>query len=211
MNKNEVYEAMRFQIISNAIQPGKILTEKDLMEQFGIGRTPLRDVLLKLEEEALINTLPRHGHMVMPVDVSEVRELVELRRELEGFAGSLAAERISPSQLEQMRAILQQDDEHGIPERHSMPNISEFFDTRFHFILYEATQNRKLAKVLRGLHSVMFRIWFHIGLSTLDYSLLAQNLNSVLKALEHKDPQAARHAMQRHVELYAEKIREKFL
>lgn len=210
MNKNEVYEVMRFQIISNAIQPGKILTEKDLMEQFGIGRTPLRDVLLKLEEEELINTLPRHGHMVMPVDVSEVRELVELRRELEGFAGSLAAERVSPSQLEQMRAILQAAD-HEISERQSMPKISEFFDTQFHFILYEATQNRKLVKVLRGLHSVMFRIWFHIGLSTLDYSLLAQNLNSVLKALEQKDSQAARRAMERHVELYAEKIREKFL
>ena len=210
MNKNEVYEAMRFQILSNAIQPGKIFIEKDLMEQFGIGRTPLRDVLLKLEEEELINTLPRHGHMVMPVDVSEVRELVELRRELEGFAGRLAAERISPTQLEQMRAILQAA-EHEIPERHTMPNISEFFDTRFHFILYEATQNRKLVKVLRGLHSVMFRIWFHIGLSTLDYALLAQNLSSVLRALEQKDPQGARQAMEKHVELYAGKIREKFL
>ncbi len=210
MNKNEVYEAMRFQIISNVIQPGKILNEKGLMKQFGIGRTPLRDVLLKLEEEELINTLPRHGHMVMPVDVSEVRGLVELRRELEGFAGSLAAERVSQEQLEQMRAILQEV-EHDIPERHSMPKISEFFDTRFHYILYEATKNRKLVKILRGLHNVMFRIWFHIGLSTLDYSLLAQNLNSVLRALEQKDPQGARRAMEKHVELYAEKIREKFL
>jgi DNA-binding GntR family transcriptional regulator len=210
MNKDEVYEAMRFQIISNVIQPGKILNEKDLMEKFGIGRTPLRDVLLKLEEEELINTLPRHGHMVMPVDVSEVRGLVELRRELEGFAGSLAAERVSQEQLELMRAILQEV-EHDIPERHSMPKISEFFDTRFHYILYEATKNRKLVKILRGLHSVMFRIWFHIGLSTLDYSLLAQNLNSVLRALEQKDPQGARRAMEKHVELYAEKIREKFL
>jgi len=210
MNKNEVYEAMRFQIISNVIQPGKILNEKDLMEQFGIGRTPLRDVLLKLEEEELINTLPRHGHMVTPVDVSEVREMVELRRELEGFAGSLAAERVSQAQLEQMRAILQEA-EHEIPERYSMPRISEFFDTRFHYILYEATKNRKLIKILRGLHSMMFRIWFHIGLSTLDYSLLAQNLNSVLRALEQKDLQGARRAIEKHVELYAEKIREKFL
>jgi DNA-binding GntR family transcriptional regulator len=210
MTKNEVYEAMRFQIISNVIQPGKILNEKDLMEQFGIGRTPLRDVLLKLEEEELIHTLPRHGHMVMPVDVSEVRELVELRRELEGFAGSLAAERVSQAQLEQMRAILQEA-QHEIPERHSMPKISEYFDTRFHYILYEATKNRKLVKVLRGLHSVMFRIWFHIGLSTLDYSLLAQNLNSVLRELEQKDPQGARRAMEKHVELYAKKIREEFL
>jgi DNA-binding GntR family transcriptional regulator len=210
MNKNEVYEAMHFQIISNVIQPGKILNEKDLMEQFGIGRTPLRDVLLKLEEEELINTLPRHGHMVMPMDVSEVRELVELRRELEGFAGSLAAERVSRAQLEQMRAILQEA-QREISEQHSMPKISEYFDTRFHHILYEATKNRKLVKVLRGLHSVMFRIWFHIGLSILDYSMLAQNLGSVLEALEQKDPQGARRAMEKHVELYAEKIRETFL
>jgi len=130
MNKNEVYEAIRFQIISNVIQPGKIFNEKDLMEQFGIGRTPLRDVLLKLEEEALIRRLPRHGHMVMPVDVSEVRELVELRRELEGFAGSLAAERISQTQLQEMRAILQEA-QHEIPEPRFIPKISEYFDTRF--------------------------------------------------------------------------------
>ncbi len=210
MNKNEVYEEMRFQIISNIIQPGKILNEKDLMEQFGIGRTPLRDVLLKLEEEELINTLPRHGHMVRPVDVSEVRELVELRRELEGFAGSLAAERISPAQLDQMRDIIHKA-EHEIPENDSMPNISEYFDTKFHHTLYEATQNRKLVKVLRGLHSVMFRIWYHIGLSTQDHSLLTQNLSSVLGALEQRDPQGARRAMEKHVELYAGKIREKFL
>ncbi len=210
MNKNEVYEAIRFQIISNVIQPGKIFNEKDLMEQFGIGRTPLRDVLLKLEEEALIRRLPRHGHMVMPVDVSEVRELVELRRELEGFAGSLAAERISQTQLQEMRAILQEA-QHEIPEPRFIPKISEYFDTRFHHILYEATQNRKLVKVLQGLHCLMFRIWFHVGLSTLDYSLLAQNLGSVLEALEQKDPQGARCAMEKHVELYAEKIRKKFL
>jgi len=210
MSKNEVYEAIRFQIISNIIQPGKIINEKDLMEQFDIGRTPLRDVLLKLEEEELINRLPRHGHMVMPVDVSEVRELVELRRELEGFAGSLAAERINQTQLEQMQVILQEA-QHEIPEQHFIPKISEYFDTRFHHILYEATQNRKLVKVLRGLHSLMFRIWFHIGLSTLDYSLLARNLGSVLDALEQKDSQGARCAMEKHVELYAEKIRKKFL
>ncbi len=210
MNKKEVYEALRFQIVTNTIGPNEILNEKDLMEHFEVGRSPLREVLFKLQEEELLITLPRLGYMVSPLDISEVRELVELRRELEGFAGALAAKRITSSQLDKLSMTIQKE-EHESPEGHEAQNISEYFDTQFHHIIYEATGNRKLIKILSALHILMLRIWFRMGFKAIGFYKQAENLHEVLEALTNKDPAKAQQAMEEHVEMYANKIREKFL
>jgi DNA-binding GntR family transcriptional regulator len=190
--------------------PGEILNEKDLMDQLSIGRSPLREVLFRLQEERLLKPLPRLGYMVTALDISEVRELVELRRELEGFAGWLAAQRITDAQLDRLRTIIAREKEHaGVPP--TVSNISDYFDTRFHDLLYQAAANQKLVKVLQDLHIVMLRIWFHVGLGAVGFSHQAQNLYRVLKALEHRDPEQARAAMEAHVDLFAAQIKEKFL
>ena len=210
MNKKEVYETLRFQIITNAIGPDEILNEKNLMEKFKIGRSPLRDVLFKLQEEELLKTLPRLGYMVTPLDISKVRDLVEMRTELEGFAASLAAKRITPSQLEQLRMVIQKA-EHEMPEHYTLQNLSEYFDTQFHNIIYEATGNQKLVKILRELHDTMLRIWFHLEFKTLGFAKQAENFHDVMDALAEKNPVKAREAMEEHVDMHARKIRDKFL
>jgi DNA-binding GntR family transcriptional regulator len=211
MNKKEVYEILRFQIITNKIGPSEILNEKDMMEHFELGRSPLRDVLSKLQQEELLITLPRLGYMVSPLDISEVRELVELRKELEGFSASLAAERITPSQLDELKRIIQKEEHEKIPEGHEAKNITEYFDTQFHHIIYEATGNRKLIKILKALHILMLRIWFHMGFKAIGFSKQAENFHKVLEALINKDPVKAQQAMEEHVDLHANKVREKFL
>jgi DNA-binding GntR family transcriptional regulator len=210
MTKEETYEALRDQIVTISVRPGEILNEKDLMSRYGIGRSPLREVLFRLQEENLLKPLPRHGYMVTALDISEVRELVELRRELEGFAGQLAAERITDDQLRELRSIIHAAEQNNA-EDHRVINVSEYYDTRFHNILYEATGNQKLMKILQDLHIVMLRIWFHVGLHAMGFSQQAQNLYVVLEALEEKDPQKARTALEAHVELYAMRVKEQFL
>jgi len=178
MNKEEAYEDLRVRIVTNAVAPGEILNEKDLMAQLAIGRSPLREVLFRLQEENLIKPLPRLGYMVTTVDIFEVRELVELRRELEGYAGSLAAKRITDGQLEDLRSIIREA-ETETAETQDVSNITEYFDTRFHSLLYQAAGT--------------------------------QNLYRVLEALEQKDPEKARTAMEDHVDQYAAQVKEKFL
>jgi len=210
MNKEEAYEELRVRIVTNGVAPGEILNEKELMTQLAIGRSPLREILFRLQEENLIKPLPRLGYMVTTVDIFEVRELVELRRELEGYAGFLAAQRITPKQLEDLRTLIREAETEATVSR-NVSNISEYFDTRFHSLLYQATGNQKLAKVLQDLHILMLRIWFHVGLDAIGFAHQAQNLYTVLEALEQKDPQKARSAMEDHVDQYAAQVREKFL
>ncbi len=66
-------------------------------------------------------------------------------------------------------------------------------------------------KVLQDLHIVMLRIWFHVGLGAIGFAHQAQNLYEVLEALEQKDPENARTAMEDHVDIYAAQIKEKLL
>ena len=210
MNKEEAYEELRVRIITNGFAPGEILKEKDLMAQLAIGRSPLREILFRLQEENLIKPLPRLGYMVTTLDIFEVRELVELRRELEGYAGYLAAQRITAEQLEDLRAIIREA-ESETAETKDVSNITEYFDTRFHSLLYQAAGNQKLMKVLQDLHIVMLRIWFHVGLDAIGFAHQAQNFYEVLEALEQKDPEKARTVMEDHVDLYAAQLKEKFL
>jgi DNA-binding GntR family transcriptional regulator len=210
MNKEEAYEELRVRIITNGVAPGEILNEKDLMAQLAIGRSPLREILFRLQEENLIKPLPRLGYMVTTVDIFEVRELVELRRELEGYAGYLAAQRITTGQLEDLRTIIREA-ETETAETPDVSNITEYFDTRFHSLLYQAAGNKKLVKILQDLHIVMLRIWFHVGLDAIGFAHQAQNLYKVLEALEQKDQEKARTAMEDHVDLYAAQVKEKFL
>lgn len=210
MSKDEVYEALRVQIVTNAVRPGDILNEKDLMARFGIGRSPLREVLFRLQEENLLKPLPRLGYMATTLDLSEARQLVELRRELEGFAGQLAAERITEEQIDELRAIIRQAEEQTT-EDHEVISLSEYFDTRFHSLLYEAAGNRKLTRILQDLHTVMLRIWFHVGLHPVRFSRQAESLHAVLKALQAKDSRKARTSMESHVDLYAATLKERIL
>ena len=210
MNKEEAYEELRVLIVTNGVAPGDILNEKDLMARLSIGRSPLREILFRLQEENLIKPLPRLGYMVTTVDISEVRELVELRRELEGYAGFLAAQRITSEQLEDLRTIIREAETDTAGAR-DVTNISEYFDTRFHSLLYNASGNQKLVKILQDLHIVMLRIWFHVGLDAISFSHQSHNLHVILEALEKRDAIKARLAMEEHVDQYAAEIKEKFL
>lgn len=210
MEKHEAYETLRFQIITNAVKPGEILNEKDLMAALEIGRTPLRDILLKLQEEGLLKTIPRLGSMVAPLDISEIRELIEVRRELEGFAARLAAERISADQLKALGGILEKAGTET-PEAHLVDNISKYFDTQFHYILYQAAHNRKLADILKQLHTLMLRLWFHVGYPTIDFSSQAETLNALMEALAARDSRRAQLEMEAHIDLYAARLKAMFL
>ena len=210
MKKDEAYETLRMQIVINKVAPGDIFNEKELMAKLKIGRSPLREVLFRLQEEHLIKPLPRLGYMVTTLDIADVRELVELRRELEGFAGALAANRITPDQLEAMRSIIREAEQNA-PEKQDFNSISEYYDTRFHYVLYEAAGNQHLTEVLQDLHIKMLRVWFQVGLEPIGFSRNTQNFHTILEALEKRDSRKARHAMASHVDLHSAKVKEKFL
>ena len=81
--RTNVYQKLREEVLSCAIRPGQQLQERDLVARFQMSKSPIRDALLKLEEQGLVEVLPRKGYRVKRIDVSDVRDMYGLRHILE--------------------------------------------------------------------------------------------------------------------------------
>lgn len=87
------YLALRDLLIRLEIAPGAPIVEAELMERIGVGRTPLREALNRLEAERLVNIFSRRGTFAADINLADLALITDLREELEGHAAAKAAER----------------------------------------------------------------------------------------------------------------------
>lgn len=93
-------EAIREAILDGSLAPGSRLKEEELARELGISRTPIREALLVLQSDGLIETAPNRGATVRRYAPADLDELYQLRAVLEGHAARVAAERIGPAEIE---------------------------------------------------------------------------------------------------------------
>lgn len=86
-------------IVNGAIESGTQLVEADLQRYFGISRTPLREAFLELERQGFVESFPRRGTFVKKIEPRDVEEVYLVRVNLEGMAGRLAHENMTPERL----------------------------------------------------------------------------------------------------------------
>ena len=79
-----IAESLREEILRGTIPPGQPLRQEELAERFGVSRLPVRDALLRLEAQGLVEVFPNRGAFVVSLSLDEVREIYELRILLEG-------------------------------------------------------------------------------------------------------------------------------
>lgn len=87
------YEAVRQRILDNVYPPGHQALEQALAEELGISRTPLREAMIRLRNEGLLEIIPRHGIRVLPLSATDMKEIYETLTALESMAAELAARR----------------------------------------------------------------------------------------------------------------------
>jgi DNA-binding GntR family transcriptional regulator len=92
-------ELIRQAILDGRLDPGSRLKEEELARELGISRTPVREALLMLQAEGLIETTPNRGAVVRTHDAADLIDLYQLRALLEGYAARLAAARVSEEEL----------------------------------------------------------------------------------------------------------------
>lgn len=106
-----VYEQLRAQIISLAIPPGTALSENDLARTFGVSRTPVREALLRLADELLVEIVPKSGTTVSRIPYFQLTEAIIIRKALEEVAVRTACERATKSQLTTIWAFVERQRE----------------------------------------------------------------------------------------------------
>lgn len=98
--RDSVYQKLRSEVLSCELRPGQLLQERELVGRFNVSKSPIRDALLKLEEQDLIEVLPRKGYRVRRIDISDVRDMYGLRQLLERECITLLIETASDAVLE---------------------------------------------------------------------------------------------------------------
>src|SRR5271154_3139325 len=101
---DHVYAVLKQRILSCALLPTQRLVEKNLCDELGISRTPLREALNRLSHEELVSFQPHAGYRVAAITLEGFRNLIELRSIVEPQAAALAAERAGPGDLAKLRA-----------------------------------------------------------------------------------------------------------
>jgi len=155
-----VYKKLQEQIITQQLPYGTRLNEKEIMDENDIGRTPLRDIFMKLKDECLIETIPQSGTFVKELDLDELRDVLEMRIPLEILAAKSVPLRISTEQLDEMNFIIFNLNRQI--KTLSVNDVKNYTD-RIHNIYYEAVGNARLSQTLVVLHNLCARAWFSTG------------------------------------------------
>jgi DNA-binding GntR family transcriptional regulator len=143
----QVLERLRQAILSLELTPGTILSRNELSAQFGVSSTPVRDALMRLEEESLVEVFPQHATVVSPIDVTLAQQAHFLRLSLELEIVRSLALNPDPGLIARLKSILAQQQ---ASMKASDLQAFELADQDFHRHLYEAAQMQDLWILVRS-------------------------------------------------------------
>lgn len=143
-----VAEQIRDQILNGKLRPGERLVEDRLSIELGVSRVPVREALLGLSVEGLVNLEPRRGASVVEISPETVQELVEVRALLEGLNARLAARRHDPAIVAALSDTLRRgNDAAGAGSTRELTSLN----AEFHDLLAVASRNTVLSGIMRSL------------------------------------------------------------
>lgn len=142
-------------IVLQELPPGTLVSEKQLMELTGLGRTPVREALQRLARERLVEIHANRGVLVPAVSIEAQLKLLELRRTLEPFAVRLAAQRANAHQRRTAATLAEQVSD-------ATASVDDFatFLREAHALVVSATHNEFVEVAMAPLQGLSRRFWF---------------------------------------------------
>lgn len=150
---NDAYNMLAKMIETGRLEPGTFQTEAGLMEAFGLGRTPLREALHRLDRNHLVRIRPGRGIEIPSNSIDEQLRRLEVRRAMEVLAVALACERATAAQLADIQALTEELD-----DIHELDNYIPVVRAT-HDMLCEAAHNEYLADAMNPLQGLSRRFW----------------------------------------------------
>jgi DNA-binding GntR family transcriptional regulator len=191
------YTQIKGRIIDVTYQPGERLSETKLAEEFGLGRSPIRTALSRLESEGWVEISPQSGTFVCSPSEKEIRELTVLRSLLEAYCAGQAAARISDKELELLtlkfaasRPLVQSGD----------VDVALQLDEEVHALMYRLGGNELIANTLSGLRDKVQWLRRACADSVLRIEESFEEMAAVVEALSRRDAVMVQHLIRGHVE-----------
>ncbi len=194
------YELLVHKITRLELPPGSVLVERTLMEELGIGRTPIREAMQRLAIERLVDHSPNRGMFVAEITATDVQQIYEFRAALDGHAAALAAARATEDHIKQLsllhRKLLRATEDDDIDEYVRL-------DRQFYRLFGEAAHNALVADSIPRIFNLHLRLWFFISNRLGGWHSIAAShqemTRDLVASLRQRDPQRARLAVESYI------------
>jgi GntR family transcriptional regulator, rspAB operon transcriptional repressor len=189
--RDNLYDAIRSEILSCRLAPGEAVREQEFAARFQVSRQPVREALLRLEQERLITVHPRQGYQVSPISVRDARDLFRFRQALEP---ACVAEAIESAPDKLMGAL---------DRFRTLEPGQDFiaYNRAFHHALADASGNARMSAVACDLVDQADRL-VRISLGSIkgrDPTLLVAEHGELIDAMQRRAARAARKLIRAHV------------
>ncbi len=186
----KAYVAIEDMIITGKLSAGSYVTENQLVEMVGLGRTPIREALQRLSHEHMVDIRPRRGIHIPVLTMETELRILEVRRELDVVAVRLAAKRATDQQRHEMRELANVLDEHDIPLGKYAETVRET-----HRLLAASANNTYLVESLLPLQNLSRRYWIsHVDDADHEIALSSVCHSRMLRGSAEKEAEAAANA-----------------
>jgi DNA-binding GntR family transcriptional regulator len=195
----QVFRRIQAAIVKGEIAPGSKISEPELARTYGISRGPLREAIHRLEGQRLLVRIPHIGARVVSLSHAELIELYEIRESLEGMACRLAAERMTPAAIDELRAVLDLH-EQDAAFKAGVGYYQQEGDFDFHYRIIQGSGNKTLTQMLCGeLYQLvrMYRLQFS-ATPNRPRQAFAEH-HRILDAIADRDGELAELLMRRHI------------
>lgn len=198
------YRETRGRILDGRYRPGAPLSELRLAEMYGMSRTPVREALSRLQQEGWVERIPSRGYFVARVTLRSIQDSFEVRRLLEGAAAAAAARVATAGEIDELdRQVTAEADLNPA----SLPATATA-NRSFHQSIAAASHNQLAAELIAHCMATMDRV-LALGVSALP---LLRGTNAehraIVEAIRRRDADAARQAMQDHLDRCAQLLRD---
>ena len=166
MNYNEIYNELKRDIILFKIKPGESLSEIELTKKYKISRTPIRDIIKRLETEGFLEVRPQKGTFVTAIDISMLYEIMFLREILEVAVAREIMEKGDVEKLVSVDYIIDKQRfviENDLPENERAEKFLDL-DDEFHETLFKIANKNFLWEVISKAKSHYYRVRYLLNL-----------------------------------------------
>jgi len=151
--KNQVVDAIKDAVLSGSIKPGDQIVESRIAQELGAGIPLVREALIELEHHGFVQKTPYKGTIVTKLGPKEIREIFQLRVELEALAVEWAKDNVTPKDIKDLQKLIQKMEQSG-----AELDLDQFYqiDLEFHRKLWDMSGNPYLAGVLERMVVPLF-------------------------------------------------------
>src|SRR6478735_521730 len=194
---SRIYSDLRIELVSLQRRPGEVISEAEIALSYGVSRTPVREAILKLSDEGLLEIFPQSGIFVSRIPIAALPEAIIIRKALEETTARLAAEHATSSQILTLHSVLERQREaNAARDRDAFHQADELF----HATIASVAGHPGIWKFIQQVkvHVDRYRL-----LTLPQHGRIVKVIGeheAVVTAIEAHDPERARQAMENHLE-----------